>query len=44
LGGVLEIEWRDDNAIIMTGEAEHEFSGLMDPATGEWELTDEPVT
>ncbi|MEE9313618.1 MAG: diaminopimelate epimerase [Rhizobiaceae bacterium] len=42
LGGVLEIEWRDDNAIIMTGEAEHEFSGLMDPATGEWKLTNGP--
>lgn len=42
-GGVLEIEWRDDNSIIMTGEAEHEFSGLMDPQTGEWELTGEPT-
>ena len=39
-GGVLEIEWRDDNSILMTGEVEHEFSGLMDPLTGEWEPTD----
>lgn len=36
-GGSLEIEWRDDNFIIMTGTATHEFEGLMDPLTGEWE-------
>lgn len=36
-GGTLEIEWRDDNFIIMTGAAEQEFSGLLDPATGTWE-------
>ena len=35
-GGSLEIEWRSDNFIIMTGTAEHEFSGLMDPETGMW--------
>ena len=36
-GGSLEIEWRPDNFIIMTGEAEHEFDGMMDPVTGAWE-------
>ena len=35
-GGDLEIEWRDDNFIIMTGTATHEFDGTFDPATGEW--------
>lgn len=36
-GGTLEIEWRDDNFIIMTGAAEHEFFGMLDPLTGSWE-------
>lgn len=36
-GGMLEIEWRPDNFIIMTGAAEHEFSGFFDPQTGTWE-------
>ncbi len=36
-GGVLDIEWRADNFIIMTGAAEHEFDGVLDPATGAWE-------
>lgn len=36
-GGTLDIEWRADNFIIMTGEAEHEFDGLMNPVTGDWE-------
>ncbi|GAB4355358.1 MAG: diaminopimelate epimerase [Oricola sp.] len=35
-GGDLLIEWRDDDRIVMTGPAEWEFSGLLDPATGEW--------
>lgn len=35
-GGRLEIEWRDDNHIIMTGPTEHEFSGTLDPLTGDW--------
>ena len=35
-GGDLVIEWRDDDRIIMTGPAEWEFSGLLDPKTGEW--------
>lgn len=36
-GGVLTIEWRDDNFVIMTGSAEHEFAGQFDPASGNWE-------
>ena len=35
-GGPLEIEWRGDNHVIMTGPAEWEFSGAFDPATGAW--------
>lgn len=36
-GGRLLIEWRDDDHVIMTGPAEWEFSGMLDPATGAWE-------
>ncbi len=35
-GGPLRIEWRNDNHVIMTGPAEWEFSGTLDPATGAW--------
>ena len=35
-GGVLRIEWRDDDHVVMTGPAEWEFSGSFDPATGAW--------
>ncbi|MCB1492948.1 MAG: diaminopimelate epimerase [Rhodobiaceae bacterium] len=35
-GGPLGIEWRDDNHVVMTGPAEWEFSGTLDPATGAW--------
>ena len=36
-GGSLDIDWRQDNFILMTGAAEHEFDGVMDPLTGAWE-------
>ncbi|WP_422371865.1 diaminopimelate epimerase [Hoeflea sp.] len=36
-GGPLLIEWRNDDHVIMTGPAEWEFSGRVDPATGAWE-------
>ena len=36
-GGKLVIEWRDDDHVIMTGPAEWEFSGTVDPATGIWQ-------
>ncbi len=35
-GGPLEIEWRGDDHVIMTGPAEWEFSGTFDPSTGAW--------
>ncbi|EJF91604.1 diaminopimelate epimerase [Bartonella tamiae] len=33
-GGHLEIYWREDNHIIMTGATEFEFQGTLDPITG----------
>lgn len=36
-GGPLHIEWRADDHVLMTGPAEHEFSGYFDPATGRWQ-------
>lgn len=35
-GGSLQIEWRDDDHVLMTGPAEWEFSGMFDPASGAW--------
>ena len=35
-GGALQIEWRADDHVVMTGLAEWEFSGLFDPADGRW--------
>jgi diaminopimelate epimerase len=35
-GGDLDVEWADNNRILMTGPVEREFSGLLDPATGAW--------
>ncbi len=35
-GGPLGIEWNEDNHVIMTGPAEWEFSGMLDPETGTW--------
>ncbi|KRB62798.1 diaminopimelate epimerase [Rhizobium sp. Root708] len=35
--GILNIEWREsDGHVIMTGPAEWEWSGTLDPATGSW--------
>ena len=33
-GGDLLIDWRDDDHVVMTGPAEWEWSGRLDPATG----------
>jgi diaminopimelate epimerase len=33
-GGELLITWRDDNHVLMTGPAEWEWSGTLDPDTG----------
>jgi diaminopimelate epimerase len=35
-GGLLHIDWRSDDHVVMTGPAEWEFSGTFDPATGTW--------
>ena len=35
-GGVVRILWRDDDHVIMTGPAEWEWSGTLDPATGRY--------
>lgn len=35
-GGPLEIEWDARDHVIMTGPAEWEFSGYLDPETGAW--------
>ena len=32
----LTIDWREDNHVIMTGPAEWEWSGSVDPVTGVW--------
>jgi len=36
-GGSLTIEWRDNNHVIMTGPAEWEYAGMLDPANGDFE-------
>lgn len=33
----LKIEWREDNHVVMTGPAEWEWSGTVDPETGTWQ-------
>ncbi len=35
-GGDLLIEWRDDDHVLLTGPAEREWTGMLDPATGVW--------
>ncbi len=35
-GGLLTVEWRADDHVVLTGPAEWEFSGSFDPATGAW--------
>nr|WP_245396597.1 diaminopimelate epimerase [Jiella sonneratiae] len=36
-GGTLSILWRDDDHVIMTGPAEWEWSGRLDPETGDFQ-------
>ncbi len=33
----LTIEWREDDHVVMTGPAEWEWSGTVDPVTGAWQ-------
>ncbi|HBF30660.1 diaminopimelate epimerase [Rhizobium sp.] len=41
----LTIEWRErDNHVIMTGGAEWEWSGQLDPETGAWQRGDEQLS
>ena len=35
-GGDLVIEWRDDDHVLLTGAAELEWTGTLDPASGLW--------
>ena len=42
-GGPLQIEWREDNHVIMTGPAEWEFAGRFDPETGAFIRLEETV-
>lgn len=35
-GGDLYVEWRDDDHVVLTGPAEREWAGMVDPATGQW--------
>jgi diaminopimelate epimerase len=42
-GTELGVEWREDDHVVLTGPAEWEFSGAMDPATGAWERDREAV-
>jgi diaminopimelate epimerase len=35
-GGPLQVEWREDDHVVLIGRAEWEFSGSFDPATGAW--------
>ena len=35
-GGDLAIDWRDDDHVVLTGPAELEFAGALDPASGAW--------
>lgn len=36
--GILTIEWREsDDHVVMTGPAQWEWSGMLDPATGAWQ-------
>jgi diaminopimelate epimerase len=35
-GGDLQVAWRADNHVQLTGPAELEFAGTLDPATGSW--------
>lgn len=43
-GGDLTIEWAENGHILMSGPAEFEFAGELDPATGEFRVEDPAVT
>jgi diaminopimelate epimerase len=35
-GGRLSVEWRQDDHVVLTGPAEWEFAGRLDPVSGAW--------
>ena len=39
-GGDLVIEWRADDHVVLTGPAETEWAGTLDPATGAWQRSE----
>jgi diaminopimelate epimerase len=39
----LVIEWREDDHVVMTGPAEWEWSGTVDPVTGAWQRDEAEV-
>lgn len=43
-GGPLHIDWREDGHVIMTGPAEWEFAGRLDPETGAFIRLEESVS
>lgn len=40
-GGDLVVEWRADDHVVLTGPAEREWVGMLDPATGGWTRAEE---
>lgn len=40
-GGDLVVEWRADDHVVLTGPAEREWVGTLDPATGGWTRAEE---
>jgi diaminopimelate epimerase len=38
--GTLQIDWRADDHVVMTGPAQWEWSGTLDPATGAFHRDD----
>ena len=42
-GGDLQIEWRADDHVLLTGPAELEFAGTFDPFTGTWTAEQQDV-
>ncbi len=40
-GGDLVVEWRADDHVVLTGPAEREWVGMLDPANGGWTRAEE---
>ncbi|MFC5384863.1 diaminopimelate epimerase [Aquamicrobium segne] len=35
-GGALQVDWREDDHVVLTGAVEMEFTGYFEPETGKW--------